>query len=1282
MGLFQSSVLNNYLKQQDSDIIKKRYNKFKKYFHDPKIQQNIRESKEEQFQEGFLRELFVAIFDYSLNPTPNFNLTTEFKNERGSKKADGAILHDGNALAVIELKGTKTKDLESIRQQAFDYKANQTGCVYVITSNFEKLRFYINNAVDFEEFNLFNLTKDQFALMHICLHKENLLKNIPLAIKNESVAEEEKITKRFYADYSVFKRELYRDLVKLNIKNEVFRSELEKEDTERANKNIKLTLFKKSQKLIDRFLFIFFAEDRGLLPANSTLKILEQWNKLNELDAYDALYNRFIKYFGYLDEGRKGNNGHTEIFAYNGGLFKTDTVLDSLLIADDLLYKHTEKLSKYDFQSQVDVNILGHIFENSLNEIESVNAEIEGADFDKQKTKRKKDGVFYTPKYITQYIVENTIGKLCDEKKAELKINETEFDAKRQKDTKKRLLDNLETYRNWLLQLTIVDPACGSGAFLNQALDFLIKEHQYLDELQTRMLGGGFVFPNIENTILENNIYGVDLNEESVEIAKLSLWLRTAQPRRKLNDLNNNIKCGNSLIDQKSVAGDRAFDWEQEFPNIFRTKEKKAWHITTATHNSRHSQRMFDYKVEKGQAVWLSEQEETIVTETIANIVEQDNLNICAYNICGDHMHLLLVCEEEEIPAIVGKLKAMSSRECNIAMGRTVPTSTRGHAPLSGTESNTSIAISEDAPLSGIESNTSTDSSENTSKKERGKTQNSLWTQKFGCKEITSDEQYTNTLNYIQNNRSKHELPEMPKETKAVVKQMTCTYKHAFRKETTGGFDVVIGNPPYVHLEKIKDTSRALEKAKYETYHSQGDIYCVFVEKGMNIIKDNGLISFIMPNKWLQAGYGKPLREYFLRHKLIELIDFGDIQIFEGATTYPCIFIAQNSEPQKEFSISILKASNSFDFDTIVKNCSELFDTNSFNGNTWVISSKKEKSLLEKLSSKYNSLSDEIAGEAYYGIKTGLTEAFLINEATKNILIEKDINSKEIIHPFLQGRDIIRYNSAEAKSFLILLEKGITNKECKNSDEAEYWLNNKFPSIFEWLNPFGEKAIKRTDKGDYWWELRTCDYYDMFTKPKIMYQTFQVKPCFIYDKEGVYCNNSMWIIPTDKKELLGILNSKMGWWLITKYCTQIQNGHQLIWKYFGQIPVPTLDNKELGNNVDSMIELTKSIEEKKGSFIKYLQSQFPIEKLSKKLQNWYDLNFGDFIKELNNAIKKSGGEKLSKLDEMEWMEVFEAKKKEVLALKADIDKTDREIDQMVYELYGLTEDEVKIVEGV
>ncbi|HTO16423.1 MAG TPA: N-6 DNA methylase, partial [Edaphocola sp.] len=552
MSLFQKSVVQKYLNDLDADLINNKYAQFQDFFGNPVRQENIRESKEEQFQEGFLRELFVKILDYTLNPEPDFNLTTELKNILNSKKADGAILKDDHALAVIELKGTDTTDLDKIETQAFGYKNHHPKCVYVITSNFEKLRFYIQNAVDHIDFDLFNLTKEEFSLLWLCLAKDNLLNGLPQKIKESSLLKEEDITKKLYSDYSKFRKAIYNNLVKNN-------PEIDK-----------LLLFNKTQKLLDRFLFIFFAEDRLLLPPNSISEIVKQWNTLKDLDAYVPLYDRFKLYFGYMNTGHKGKK--YDIYAYNGGLFFPDEILDNISIDDDILHEHTLRLSSYDYETDVDVNILGHIFEHSLGEIENVQAEIKGETVDSQKTKRKKDGIFYTPKYITKYIVENTVGKLCEEKRTELNIIDEEY-AKgrrnRKKETIKALDDKLTMYRDWLLSLTILDPACGSGAFLNQALDFLITEHRKIDDLRAQLFGSGLVFSDITTDILEKNIYGVDLNEESIEIAKLSLWLRTAQKGRKLNKLNNNIKCGNSLIDDPEVAGDKAFNWQKEFPEIF-----------------------------------------------------------------------------------------------------------------------------------------------------------------------------------------------------------------------------------------------------------------------------------------------------------------------------------------------------------------------------------------------------------------------------------------------------------------------------------------------------------------------------------------------------------------------------------------------------------------------------------------------------------------------------------------------------------------------------------------
>jgi type I restriction-modification system DNA methylase subunit len=549
--MFQNTIIKKYISSQSKDLLISKWGLFREFFHDKGTQDRIRVLKEEQFQEGFLIKLFVEVFGYIKEPDENYNLVTELKNIKDSRKVDGALIFNTTVKCVIELKGTNTTDLGKVEVQAFSYKTNQPNCTYVITSNFEKLRFYIQDATEFIEFNLFELTQDEFNLMYLCLSTNSIENDIPLKLKSESISQEDLITKKLYKDYSLFKRELYQNLIALNQGYD------------------KLLLFKKSQKLLDRFLFLFFAEDKFLLPPNSVRLILDDWEDLIEKDVEVPLYNRFKKYFGYLNTGFKGKR--YDVFPYNGGLFKSDEILDNILIDDKLLFLHTKKLSEYDFESEVDVNILGHIFENSLTEIEEISNELKNGEVDKTNTKRKKDGVFYTPKYITKYIVNNTIGKLCNEKKNELQINDEDYtsDKKRIKKTIKNLSDKLTEYRNWLLQLTICDPACGSGAFLNQSLNFLISEHQYIDELQSKLFGDSMVLSDIENSILENNLFGVDINEESVEITKLSLWLRTAQPNRKLNSLSSNIKCGNSLIDEPIEGVENYFKWEQEFPKVF-----------------------------------------------------------------------------------------------------------------------------------------------------------------------------------------------------------------------------------------------------------------------------------------------------------------------------------------------------------------------------------------------------------------------------------------------------------------------------------------------------------------------------------------------------------------------------------------------------------------------------------------------------------------------------------------------------------------------------------------
>jgi type I restriction-modification system DNA methylase subunit len=979
MPLFQKSVLNKFIKSQDSAKIEAAYLRFSHNFQKADRQAEIRSMKEEEYQDGFLDDLFVNILGYIKRPNAGFNLVREKKNEADSKKADGAILKNDMPLAVIELKGTDTTDLDKVTNQGFGYKNNHKECVYVVISNFEKLRFFIHHAVDYIEFNLFTLSKEDFTTLWLCLHSDNLLDNIPAKIKAESVVKEEDITKNLYKDYSTFKQELWQSIVNLNPEGDP------------------LMFYKKTQKLIDRFLFIFFAEDAGLLPPNSISRMVERWQMLKDEDAYKPLYDIFKQYFGYINTGRPGKTPQDEIFAYNGGLMLGDDVLESITISDDVLLKHVSRLTTYDFSSEVDVNILGHIFENSLNDIEAVTAQLEGQEIDKSKTKRKKDGVFYTPKYITKYIVDNTVGKLCDEKKVELNIIDEEYAkgrTNRKKETLKQLDENLQAYRNWLLNITICDPACGSGAFLNQALEYLMEEHRYIDELESQLLGAGFTFPGVENHILENNIFGVDINDESIEIAKLSLWLRTAQRGRKLTSLNNNIKCGNSLIDDPEVAGEKAFNWQQEFPTVF---EK-------------------------------------------------------------------------------------------------------------------------------------------------------------------------------------------------------------------GGFDAVIGNPPYVRRTQLSNNLKLNLENKYYSAFKQYDLYVLFNELAINIVKIKGVIGFIQPNKFLSSEYGFKILNLLVNStEIIKIYDVSLDKVFSDASVYPYIFIYQKN---KNALIIEERLINLFDF------CKDDDKV----GFDHIIKSKK---IIDKL--RLNSVK--------------------ISELTKNI--KRGVPNSKIEFKDNNGIEGVKSTLLEYPYYLPESNIFIAYIEEKEFELKQKEFNQKL--ILLPRTTLKIRAILKNNKTHildriYYFNLESTLYYLEYLLAILNSKI----TTFYYE----YAYGS----------------TKIGGGYIDLKGSQIENF--LIPKY----PLETqLILKEKAILLNSYYQ---KFNDSKNKFVSILQSDFQLEKPSKKIEEFYILTWSEFEKELNkNKITLLGVQK------DDWFDRFDRFKKQALELKTQIDQTDKEIDKMVYELYGLTEEEIQIVEN-
>ncbi len=878
---------------------------------------------------------------------------------------------------------------------------------------------------------------------------------------------------------------------------------------------------------------------------------------------------------------------------------KTIPIISSTVLKNDQGKKRTGNLSTlaylFDFLNAYDFASEGseEIQEDNKS---LINASVLGLIF--EKINGYKDGSFFTPGFITMYMCRETVRKAVVEK-----FNETKkWNCKTVEDVCQKIEDRKEA-NEIVNNIKICDPAVGSGHFLVSALNEIIavkNDLEILLDFEGRPLknywievvndelfitdkesGEEFCYvaptPRSEKsinhtfggdpssykashlsesqliqqsifhekqTIIENCLFGVDINPNSVKICRLRLWIELLKNAyytpesnftalETLPNIDINIKCGNSLVSRFAINAD-----------LKQALKKSKWTIDS-------------YR---------------IAVDTYRNAESKE--------------------QKREMEQLIADIKSDFRSEISLNDPKVIKLR-KLLGDLYTATNQTQL----------FEMNKKEKADWNKKVKELTEETKKLETE---IEEIKANKIFENAFEW------RFEFPEVLNDNGDFI-----------------GFDIVIGNPPYIRQEEIKEFKPHF-KSQFKLYSGAADIYIFFIEKGFDILTNKGVFTFIMPNKFMQAGYGQPARNFLLNQNLIEIIDFGDYQVFDEATTYPCILTA-SKEPAKGTLNTARINDLSFysNFPAYISSVSNTINHNSLSAETWIVSNAKDQTLLQKLFLNGKKLEDYLGEMGKYGIKTGLTEAFVIDKATKDQLIKEDPNSENLIKPFLLGRNVKPYANVAVSNWLITVPKGFTIRKNLSADNPNYlkepgprygnmdfsdawvWFKTAYPAIANHLFKFKEKAENRTDKGDYWWELRACDYYDKFEKPKIMYQVLQVKPCFIYDEEGLYCNNSMWFIPSDDIMLLGILNSTVGWWLISKYCTAIQNGYQLIWKYFSQVPIAT------GN---------KPIQEKMVSSVNKI--------LLLKKQN----------------------------------------------PQADTSKLENQINQLVYKLYDLTEEEIAIIE--
>ncbi len=435
------------------------------------------------------------------------------------------------------------------------------------------------------------------------------------------------------------------------------------------------------------------------------------------------------------------------------------------------------------------------------------------------------------------------------------------------------------------------------------------------------------------------------------------------------------------------------------------------------------------------------------------------------------------------------------------------------------------------------------------------------------------------------------------------------------------GFDAVIGNPPYVRQELLSE-HKSYFATHFQVYHGVADLYSYFIEKGISLLNNTGLFGFIVANKWMRANYGEPLRRWLKRQQILQIIDFGDLPVFAEATTYPCILICRKQEEQREFTAVNVKTLVFDSLEQYVEANKVNLEKDLLDNAGWNLASGAEIRLLKKIQSRGIPLGEYVKGNIYYGIKTGLNEAFVIDRETCDRLIAEDPRSAEIIKPFLAGRDIKRYQKPQSDKYLIFTKRGIDI--------------NRYPAIKKHLEPFKKRLMPKPKDftgakwegrkpGSYkWYEIQDAiDYYEEFEKPKIIFPDIALRMQATSDLNYYYCGNTAYILPLYDDFLICILNSKLIEFLYRMTSTSIRGDYlRFIRQYLEVIPIPSVpkQNAEIKNLVKLIFTLNEELQH---------------QKLPEKIDQ----------------------------------------------LKNRIQYTDQQINKLVYELYGLTEEEIMLIEA-
>jgi hypothetical protein len=390
-------------------------------------------------------------------------------------------------------------------------------------------------------------------------------------------------------------------------------------------------------------------------------------------------------------------------------------------------------------------------------------------------------------------------------------------------------------------------------------------------------------------------------------------------------------------------------------------------------------------------------------------------------------------------------------------------------------------------------------------------------------------------------------------------------HKSATEETQSQGFDIVLGNPPYVRQEKIKDQKDELKPHYPDTYTGTADLYVYFYDRALQLLRPGGVLSYITSNKWYRAAYGEKLRAHMGKTtSLLHAIDFGDAPVFT-AISYPTIVIARKTSPPAKHGFRALNWDPATP-NTEIADFAQFYETHatriaqsSLDPDGWRFMAKRGQDLLEKIRAAGTPLGKFVEGRFYYGIKTGLNEAFVVNRETRDRLIAEDPKSASLLKPFLRGKDVKRWRCEFADQYLIKIESS-ENREHpwsgKPNKEAERVFAKTYPAIHRFFDDIRQSLIARDDQGKYFWELRSCAYWKEFEQAKIVFPDIAPSAQFAWDAKFHHLVNTSYILIAPKW-LLAVLNSSTILWFYQCVSNTIRGGYfRFIRQYVEQMPIP------------------------------------------------------------------------------------------------------------------------------